>query len=88
MTEHPPRDEPGVYLAQRIHEALATGPTAELGIEVTVGTSGVILAGTVGTEEQRAHLAEIAAVEAGDLPVRNDVVVVHGHPDPEPEPLT
>ena len=80
-------DEPPVYLAERIHEALATGPTAELGIEVSVGPAGVILGGMVGTQEQRAQLHEIAAAVAGDVPVRNDVVVVHGRPDPEPEAL-
>lgn len=79
--------EPPVYLAQRIHEALAAGPTAELGIDVTVGPAGVLISGTVGTEEQRAQLQQIAAEVAGDLPVRNDVAVVHGRPDPEPEPL-
>ena len=47
----------------------------------------VVLAGTVGTEEQRAQLAEIATAVADGLPVRNDVVVVHGRPDPEPELL-
>jgi osmotically-inducible protein OsmY len=80
--------EPPIYLAQRIHEALATGPTAELGVEVSVGPAGVVLAGTVGTDEQRGQLAEVAQSLAGDLPVRNDVVVVHGRPDPEPEALT
>ena len=81
-------EEPHVYLAQRIHEAIATGATAELGIEVTVGSAGVLLAGTVGTEEQRVALATIAESVAGELPVRNDVVVVHGRPDPDPEVLT
>ena len=79
--------EPAAYLAERIHEALATGPTAELGIDVTVGSDEVVLAGTVGTEEQRAHLGEIASAVADGLQVRNDVVVVHGRPDPEPELL-
>lgn len=83
-----PSDEQPEYLAQRIHEALATGPTAELGVEVSVGPTGVVLAGTVGTEEQRDHLAQIASdVVEGRMAVRNDVVVVHGHADPEPEVL-
>lgn len=81
------QDEPPQYLAQRIHEALATGPTAELGVEVKVTPAGVVLRGTVGTEEQRAHLAEIAAEHADGLPIRNDVAVVHGRPDHESEPL-
>ena len=79
--------EPPVYLAQRIHEALAMGPTAELGIDVSVGPGGVVLNGTVGTDEQRAQLEEIARSVSGDLEVRNDVVVVHGRPDTEPEVL-
>jgi osmotically-inducible protein OsmY len=80
--------EPDVYLAQRIHEALAAGPTAELAVEVTVQNDGVVLAGTVGTEEQRAELTKVAQSVAGDRPVRNDVDVVHAHADPEPEVLT
>ena len=75
------------YLAQRIHEALAEGPTAELGVEVRLTDTEVTLAGTVGTEEQRAQLADIAGSMAGERTVRNDVVVVHGAPDLEPEAL-
>ena len=86
MTDHS-GFEPPIYLAERIHEALATGPTAELGIDVTVASDEVVLAGIVGTEEQRAQLAAIATTVADGLPVRNDVVVVHGRPDPEPELL-
>jgi osmotically-inducible protein OsmY len=81
-------EEPEVYLAQRIHEALASGPTAELGVEVVVHGNQVVLSGTVGTEEQRSEVGAVAAGLAGDRPVRNDVAVVGGHADPEPEVLT
>lgn len=87
MTGNDAPHEPDVYLAQRIHEALATGPTAELGVEVTVVGDAVVLAGTVGTDEQRAQLADIATSVAEGRSVRNDVAVVHGLPDHEPEPL-
>ena len=85
MIDH---DEPDVYLAQRIHEALATGETAELAVEVTVAQGTVVLAGAVATEEHRAQLATIAERLAGDRRVRNDVVVLHGHADAEPEVLS
>jgi osmotically-inducible protein OsmY len=81
VNEHSP------YLAQHIRDALAAGSTAELGVEVTVTTAGVFLAGTVASEEQRAELATIAARESEGLAVHNDVVVVHGPPDVEVEVL-
>jgi osmotically-inducible protein OsmY len=76
-----------LYLAQHIRDALASGPTAELGVEVHVDEVEVTLAGSVGTEEQREQLAEIAAPLAGGRAIRNDVVVVHGVADPQPEAL-
>jgi len=76
-----------IYLAQHIHDALAEGPAAALGVEVHVNEGEVSLAGSVGTEEQREQLGEIAASMAGGRTVRNDVVVVHGVADPEPEAL-
>jgi osmotically-inducible protein OsmY len=81
VTDHSP------YLAQHIRDAMAAGATAELGVDVTVTATGVYLAGTVASEEQRAELASIAAREAGDLQVHNDLVVVHGPPDVEVEVL-
>lgn len=83
---HPPRPD-GAYLAQHIHDALASGSTAELGIEVHVSDTDVVLAGTVGTEEHRDELARIATSMADGRAVRNDVVVLHGSPDPVPEAL-
>ena len=80
-------DTDSAYLAQHIHDALAEGPTAELGVEVRLSDTEVTLAGAVGTEEQRAQLADIAGTMAGERTVRNDVVVVHGVPDLEPEAL-
>lgn len=78
---------PSPYLAQHIRDALAAGSTAELGIDVVVTGNGVVLSGTAASEEQRAALAEIARRESGGMTVRNDVVVVHGGPDPEVEVL-
>jgi osmotically-inducible protein OsmY len=80
-------DADTAYLAQHIHDAIAEGPTAELGVEVRLSDTEVSLAGTVGTEEQREQLADIAGSMAGRRAVRNDVVVVHGTPDVEPEAL-
>jgi osmotically-inducible protein OsmY len=75
------------YLAQHIHDALASGSTAELGIEVHVTDAEVTLAGTVGTDEQRAELADIASSMADGRVIRNDVVVHHAAPDTVPEVL-
>lgn len=75
------------YLAQHIRDALANGPTAELGVDVNVTNAGVYLSGSVASDEQRAELAVIAAREAEGLPVHNDVVVVHGAPDTDVEVL-
>ena len=80
--------EPSPYLAQHIRDALASGSTAELGVDVVVNASGVFLSGTVTSPEQRDDLAAIAAGEAGGLPVHNDVVVAHGEPDVEVEVLS
>ena len=77
--------QPSPYLAQHIRDALAAGSTAELGVDVTVTTDGVYLAGAVASDEQRAELAAVAAREAGGLPIHNDVVVVHGSPDTDVE---
>jgi len=73
------------YLAQHIHDAMASGSTAELGIDVAVTAAGVHLSGTVASEEQRAELGAIAQRESGGLAVHNDVVVVHGSPDTDVE---
>lgn len=75
------------YLAQHIHDSLAEGSTAELGIDVNVTPAGVFLSGTVTSEEQRSQLAEVAARESGGMPVHNEVVVTHGDPDIEVEVL-
>ena len=77
--------DPSPYLAQHIRDALAGGSTAELGVDVTVTATGVFLAGTVASDEQRDELAVIAAREADGLTVHNDVVVVHGAPDTDVE---
>jgi osmotically-inducible protein OsmY len=80
--------EPSPYLAQHIRDALASGATAELGVDVQVAANAVFLSGTVSSPEQRDQLAEIAAAEAGGLPVHNDVVVTHGEPDVDVEVLS
>ena len=76
------------YLAQHIRDALASGATAELGVDVQVTPTGVFLSGTVSSPEQRDQLAEVAARECGDgFVVHNDVVVQHGEPDVDVEVL-
>jgi osmotically-inducible protein OsmY len=75
------------YLAQHIHDALASGSTAELGIEVHVTAEEVVLAGTVGTDEHRHGITEIAESMAEGRTVSNDVVVLHAAPDTIPEAL-
>ena len=81
MTEASP------YLAQHIRDAMASGSTAELGIDVVVTAAGVHLSGTVASEEQRAELGAVAQREAGGMAVHNDVVVFHGAPDTDVEVL-
>jgi osmotically-inducible protein OsmY len=76
------------YLAQHIRDALASGATAELGVDVQVTPTGVFLSGTVASPEQRDELASIAARESGGLAVHNDVVVMHGEPDVDVEVLS
>ena len=76
------------YLAQHIRDAMAEGSTAELGVDVTVTPSGVYLAGTVASDEQRDELGAVAAREADGLPVHNDLVVAHGEPDVDVEVLS
>ena len=80
-------EAPDAYLAQHIHDAIAAGRTAELGIEVHVTEAEVVLAGSVGTEEHRADIGELAASMADGRVVRNDVVVLHGTPDTVAEVL-
>jgi osmotically-inducible protein OsmY len=75
------------YLAQHIRDALASGSTAELGVDVEVTPTGVFLSGTVASPEQRDALSSIAGRESGGLAVHNDVVVVHGDPDVDVEVL-
>jgi osmotically-inducible protein OsmY len=76
------------YLAQHIRDALASGGTAELGIDVNVTGSGVYLTGTVSSPEQRDQLGDVAAGEAGGLAVHNDIVVSSGEPDVDVEVLS
>ena len=80
--------EQSPYLAQHIRDALASGSTAELGVDVVVTANGVFLNGTVTSPEQRDEIATIAAAESGGLEVHNDVVVAHGDPDVEVEVLS
>ena len=75
------------YLAQHIRDALASGSTAELGVDVHVTPTGVYLSGVVASPEQRDELAVIAEREAPGVVVHNDVVVAHGQPDTDVEVL-
>jgi hypothetical protein len=82
-----PGEPPSPYLAQHIRDAMASGSTAELGIDVTVTPAGVHLSGIVASEAHRDELGAVAAREAGGRPIRNDLTVVHGTPDTDVEVL-
>mgnify|MGYP000277029422 CR=1 FL=1 len=45
--------EPSPYLAQHIRDALASGSTAELGVDVRVTPTGVYLSGVVASPAAR-----------------------------------
>jgi urease accessory protein UreE len=70
MTEDP------YYLEARIQRRLAEDPeAAELGVRVGVHGGAVFLSGDVASEERRRHVVAVAAAEARDLRVQDDLSV-------------
>ena len=66
---------PTPYLLAHIQEALATDSRArELGVDVTVAGTHVVLNGTVATEAQRAAIAEVAAEVVAEHAPGHEVV--------------
>lgn len=71
-----PNEHPGEYLVAHLQEMLAADPrTDELGIEVTVSGSMIVLDGTVATAERRQAAEDIAREAFGQHQVRNELVV-------------
>lgn len=75
------------YDLATLQQALAQDPrTAELGVEAHVRGDHVFLEGTVGTEERKKAIGEIAARVLAGVPVHNDLQVEHPQaPDTEEE---
>lgn len=72
---------PTAYLVQHIQDALASdGRARELGVDVTVAGSRVVLTGTVSTDAQREAIgvvvSEVAAEHAAGHEVVNELAVV------------
>jgi osmotically-inducible protein OsmY len=64
------------YLVAHLQEALAADPrTEELGIEVTVAGSTVVLSGTVATAQRREAVAAVAREALREHEIRNEVTV-------------
>src|SRR3546814_13127243 len=87
-----PDRTPDAYVIAHVREALATDErVAELGIELTIASSTLVLNGRVASTAQRdaatAVATELLAAQPPDLEVRNDLEVVDadaGPPGPEP----
>ena len=72
---------PTAYLIQHIQDALAAdGRARELGVDVTVAGTRVVLTGTASTEAQRDAIgvvvAEVTAAQAAGHQVVNELAVV------------
>lgn len=73
------------YVAGQIERALhGDGRAHELGIRVDVHGEAVVLSGQVASEERRRAVARIAAEQAPDLTISNEVLVTPVRP-PEGE---
>jgi osmotically-inducible protein OsmY len=89
MTGHTtPNEEHSPYLVEHVRVALASSPTAELGVDVAVTGGGVYLTGTVASDEHRLEVERVAAEAAEGLVVHNDLVVLHAGPDNDVEVLS
>jgi osmotically-inducible protein OsmY len=68
---------PDPYLVERVRNALAEDPrVGELGIDVAVEGTRLVLAGEVATDERRDAVAEVALEQAPGHHVDNRVTVV------------
>ncbi len=77
------------YDVAALQHALVQDPrTAELGVEARVRGDQVYLEGTVGTEERKRAIGEIAAAVLPGASVHNDVRVEHPHAPDEEEELS
>lgn len=75
------------YVAGQVERALAEDPrTHELGVRAEVDGEAVILHGEVAGEERRRLVGEVAAQEAPELTVRNEVTVTEVLPPEEAMP--
>ncbi|HEY9556761.1 MAG TPA: hypothetical protein VIR58_08500 [Acidimicrobiales bacterium] len=89
-----PDRTPDAYVIAHVREALATDErVAELGIELTIASSTLVLNGRVASTAQRdaatAVATELLAAQLPDLEVRNDLEVVDADAGPAgPEHVT
>lgn len=63
------------YVDGHLEEALARAGETDVHVHVT--SEGVVLTGTVTTEQRRTAVTGIAAAHAGDLAVFNQLTVLH-----------
>jgi osmotically-inducible protein OsmY len=76
-------DEPDVYRAQHIRDALYKDPrVGEMDLDVTLSAGRAFVTGQVMTEQRRDVVPEVVRGVAPDLTVVNEVTVV---PTEEPE---
>jgi hypothetical protein len=86
MTDGP---EPKQYLVGRIQDLLAHDPrVGELDVQVRVVGERVFLRGSVPTEERRDAITTVVHELIPDHEVHNEVTVVAGGVETEPEELT
>jgi osmotically-inducible protein OsmY len=84
MADDRPRshDEPDVYLAEQVRQALIVDPRAnELNVQVTVSGGRVFLHGTVATPERREAIAAVAREMLPDHEIHNQTKV-GAYPEP------
>jgi osmotically-inducible protein OsmY len=85
----PPRDDSPEYLAERVHQAVATDPrTNEQGVQVRVTDAELFLYGEVASAERREAVAEVAAEVVADRRIHNDITVVRLGDEHTPERIT
>ncbi len=72
--------EPREYLAQRLRDAIAADArTGELGLNVDVAEERLVVRGTVGSEQRRRAIDEVAREVVGDVGVVNETDVKEVH---------
>ena len=68
--------EPPEYLAQKLRDALAADArTGELGLDVVVDRDRFIVRGTVGSDERRSAISDVALEVAPDVEIVNETEV-------------